>query len=177
MDETQRGVAIGMGLAMATAIVAFAFSATYVSQIWGVGSDVPSRVMLAAWAVLSPAATLFVCIARLAKHRFFTPEDMHGSALTSGTDRARLLQTLLQNTLEQSCLALPIYIAAAIVAPATLLPVVPAAAAMFFVGRLLFFAGYANGARSRAYGFALTFYPTVLLLLLLLAFGVWQIAA
>jgi uncharacterized membrane protein YecN with MAPEG domain len=84
---------------------------------------------------------------------------------------------MLQNTLEQSCLAFPIYIAAPIVAPAALLPLVPAAATMFFVGRLLFFAGYANGAPSRAYGFALTFYPTVLLLLLLLAVGVWQAAA
>jgi len=83
----------------------------------------------------------------------------------------------LQNTLEQSCLAVPVYIATAIVAPATVLSVVPAAAAMFFVGRLLFFAGYANGAPSRAYGFALTFYPTVLLLLLLVAVGVWQAAA
>jgi len=177
MDKTQRSVALGMGLAMGTAIVAFAFSVMYVSRIWGVGSDMPSRVMLAAWALLSPSATLFVCIARLAKHRFFTPEDIHGSALTNGTDQAKLLQALLQNTLEQSCLAVPVYIAAAIVAPAALLPVVPAAAAMFFVGRLLFFARYANGAPSRAYGFALTFYPTVLLLLLLLAVGVWQAAA
>jgi len=52
--------------------------------------------------------TLLICIARLAKHRFFTPEDINGSALTSGTERARLLQALLQNTREQTCPAVPI---------------------------------------------------------------------
>jgi MAPEG family len=166
-----------MGLALLTAIAGFAFSATYVPRVWAVGSDLTSRVTLASWALLLPAATLFVCIARLAKHRFFTPEDIHGGALTNGTERAKLLQSLLQNTLEQFCLALPIYIATSIIAPASLLPVVPAAAAMFLVGRLSFFAGYATGAPSRAYGFALTFYPTVLLLLLLLALGVLQTAA
>jgi MAPEG family len=87
-----------------------------------------------------------------------------------------LLQALLQNTLEQSCLALPVYIATSIVAPAALLPVVPAAAVMFLVGRLFFFAGYANGAPARAYGFGLTFYPTVLLLLLLVALGAYRAA-
>ena len=176
MDKTQHGVARGMGLAMLTAIAAFAFSATYVPRVWAIGSDLTSRVTLASWALLLPALTLFVCIARLAKHRFFTPEDIHGSALTDGTDKAKLLQALLQNTLEQSCLALPIYIATSIIAPASLLPVVPAAAVMFLVGRSFFFAGYANGAASRAYGFALTLFPTVLLLFLLVAVGILQAA-
>ena len=177
MDNTQYGVARGMALAVLTVIVAFVFSATYVARIWGVGSDLASRVALGSWALLSPASTLFVCIARLAKHRFFTPEDIHGSALTNGTDKAKLLQALLQNTLEQACLAMPIYIATSIVAPASLLPLVPAAAAMFLVGRLFFFVGYANGAPSRAYGFALTFYPTVLLLFSLLVLGALRTAA
>jgi uncharacterized membrane protein YecN with MAPEG domain len=34
---------------------------------------------------------------------------------------------------------------------------------MFFIGRLAFFAGYAKGAPARAFGFAFTFYPTILL--------------
>ena len=172
MDQTQIGVARGAASAMLTAIVAFALAITLVSPAWNVGSDLTSRIALASWAVLLPAATLFVCIARLGAHRFFTPADIHGSALTSGTERAKLLQSLLQNTLEQCCLAIPVYVATAILAPASFLPVVPAAAVMFLVGRVSFFAGYAQGAPSRAYGFALTFYPTVLLLVLLLALGV-----
>jgi len=39
-------------------------------------------------------------------------------------------------------------------------------AVLFSIGRLLFFAGYARGAAARSLGFALTFYPTVGLLVL-----------
>ena len=175
MDKTQRGVVRGMALAVLTAVAVFAVSATFLAR--DAGSDLGSRVTIAAWAILLPAFTLFVCIARLAKHRFFTPQDIHGSGLTGGTDKAKLLQALLQNTLEQSGLALPVYLATAIVAPAPLLPLVPAAAAMFLAGRLFFFAGYANGAPARAYGFGLTFYPTVLMLLLRLVLGVMRAVA
>ena len=176
MDKTRLGVARGMGLALLTAAAAFAVAVTYVPRLWGAGADLASRVLVASWSLVLPALALFVCIARLAKHRFFTPEDIHGSGLTGGTDRAKLLQALLQNTLEQACLALPVYIATSIVAPAALLPVIPAAAAMFLVGRLFFFAGYANGAPARAYGFGLTFYPTVMLLLFLAGLGAYKAA-
>ncbi len=177
MDKTQIRVARGMALALFTAIGVFGLAITVMSPARNVGGDLTSRITLASWALLLPAATLFVCIARLAKHRFFTPEDIHGSALTGGTDEAKLLQSLLQNTLEQCCLAFPVYVAGSITAPAFALPVVPAAAVMFLVGRVLFFAGYAKGAPGRAYGFALTFYPTVLLLVLLLALGASRLVA
>jgi hypothetical protein len=177
MNKTQYGVARGMALALLTAIALFAFCATYVSGVWEIGSDFTSRATLASWVILLPAAMLCVCIARLAKHRFFTPEDIHGSALTSGTDKAKLLQALLQNTLEQAAIALPIYIAAAIIVPPHLLSLVPAAGALFVVGRMFFFGGYQKGAPSRAYGFALTFYPTILLLLTLVVLAVLKLAA
>jgi hypothetical protein len=177
MDKTQFGVVRGMALAVLTAVAAFVFSAIYVSRVWSVAADLASRATLASWSLVLPVFALFVCIARLAKHRFFTPADIHGSALTGGTEKAKLLQALLQNTLEQSCLAVPTYMATAILAPAALLPLLPAAAVMFLAGRLFFFAGYANGAPARAFGFGLTFYPTVLLLFLLVAFGVSKAVA
>ena len=46
---------------------------------------------------------------------------------------------------------------------------VPAAAILFFLGRLLFWRGYSHGAPARALGFALTFYPTVVMLVLVVA--------
>ena len=165
-----------MGLAMGTAIAAFAVCGTYLAPT-GIDDDLTSRAIIAAWSILAPAATLMICVARLAKHRFFTPEDIDGSALTSGTERARFLQALLQNTLEQACIAVPIYVATSFVVPARLLGVVPAAAVLFVIGRALFFAGYAQGASSRAYGFALTFYPTVLMLLITLSVGVLRLLA
>jgi len=174
IDSTQKAVARGMASAVGFAIGVFAIA--YVLQ-WPNFSNQTSAVLrlkLAAWASLAPAAVLLLCIGRLAKHRFFTPQDIHGSALAEGTERARLLQALLQNTLEQTVLAIPVYLAAALVFPSRLLPLVAAAAALFVVGRIQFFRGYAGGAASRAAGFGLTFYPTVALLISVVAVAVLQ---
>lgn len=171
MDSTQRGVAVGMASAFLTAAAILGVVVIYAGR--GLASPAPLefRLWLLALSIMAPAFSLFVCIARLAKHRFFTAEDIHGSALSGGTVRARLLQSLLQNTLEQGALALPVYMGCAFVYPSRFLGVIPAAAAMFLVGRVLFFAGYSNGAPSRAFGFALTFYPTVLLGFAAIYFG------
>ncbi len=107
--------------------------------------------------------TLFLIfsIARLAKHRFFTPEDMDGNGLTKGTDKVNLLQSLLQNTLEQLVIAIPVYLAWFILMPPQFCSVIMLCSIAFGMGRILFFIGYKNGAPSRALGFTLTFYPTV----------------
>lgn len=116
-------------------------------------------------------ACLMVAIGRLARHRFFTPEDLHGSGLTQGTETARILQAILQNTLEQVTLALPFYLLWALTLPSTWQTVIPLNATLFVLGRVLFARGYAHGAPARALGFALTFYPTVAMALLLV--GYW----
>ena len=164
MDRIQRGVAQGMALAVGMVIGGFALALLLGPAGSAIGSDLQYRLALAGWSVLAPVVILAVCVARLARHRFFTPEDIQGSGLSTGTDRARLLQAVLQNTLEQACIAVAAYFAAAMIVPASFLALVPAAALMFVVGRVLFLAGYAQGAPSRAFGFALTFYSSVLLI-------------
>src|SRR6476646_9193387 len=136
LDHTQRRVAIGMAAAMARALAAFAIAAMPAPPAWAVEWNVAQRLALVASSLLGPALVLFVCIARLAKHRFFTPADIDGSALTDGTDRARLLQALLQNTLEQSCLALPVYLATGLLAPPGALWLAPTAGLLFVIGRI-----------------------------------------
>lgn len=163
MSSQQRGVAAGMAAAMATAVLVLGAALAY----GGAEAGLDSEALRAKWlagSVLAPVIMLAICIARLAKHRFFTPADIDGSALTAGTDRARLLQALLQNTLEQGALAVPVYFAGSVFLAGDWFAVVPAAALLFMIGRLFFFIGYAGGAPSRAYGFALTFYPTLLVL-------------
>src|SRR3954462_2196597 len=163
LDSEQRGVAIGMASAFLTAVAMLALAAIFAGARIAASASMEFRLEILAASLIAPATSLFICIARLAKHRFFTPEDINGSALTEGTSRAKLLQSLLQNTLEQVALALPVYFICASIFPSHLLGLIPAAGAMFFVGRILFYVGYSGGAHSRAFGFAFTFYPTVVL--------------
>ena len=163
MGSEQRGVAIGMASALLMAVAFLTLAAIFGEARIAPSASVEFRLELLAASLMAPATSLFICIARLAKHRFFTPEDINGSALTEGTSRAKLLQALLQNTLEQVALALSVYSACSFTFPSHLLGLIPAAAAMFLVGRVLFYIRYSGGAPSRAFGFAFTFYPTVLL--------------
>jgi hypothetical protein len=159
LSPPQRGVVTGMACGLALTIAAFGIAA-----LLHPGAPASMRLHLFVLSALAPATALAVCIARLARHRFMTPDDIDGSGLVKGTAQAGMLQALLQNTLEQLALALPVYAAWAVLAPAALVGCLPVAGLLFLLGRALFFAGYARGAPARALGFALTFYPTVLLL-------------
>ena len=108
-----------------------------------------------------PLAVIFaVSIGRLAKHRFFTPNDIDVSGLTQASAQAQILQSIIQNTLEQSLLASITYLVWAVLMPGHLLSVVPLASIAFMIGRILFIIGYGYGAPARALGFTLSFYVT-----------------
>jgi len=125
---------------------------------------VPERFDLLAQSVLAISFWLLASVGALARHRFFTPADVDGSGLTQGSAEAKILQAVLQNTLEQTVLAVIAYSCFAVLAPAQYLGALPVAAGLFWVGRALFWHGYARGAGGRAFGFALTFYGTVIVL-------------
>ena len=84
-------------------------------------------------------------------------------SLTSGSNQAKVLQSILQNTLEQIVLAFGVYMAWCALMPISWLFVVPLCSVLFTVGRLCFIFGYSGGAPARAFGFALTFYSTVVM--------------
>jgi hypothetical protein len=162
MTVEQRGVVAGV----IAAVLVTAFTLIACCLVWSPTEAQASssyRMTLFAAAASAPCLTLMVSIARLANHRFFTAQDIGGSASPNQTEAARLLQALIQNTLEQSVLGLAAYALWCILAPASFLPAAPAAAALFFIGRILFFVRYEGGAAARSFGFAVTFYPTVAL--------------
>lgn len=162
-SRTQLGVAAGMAGGLAVTIAAFS---------WPTLPDVPAdgAARLALWLACAAFAALWllVSVGRLAGHRFFTPADIEGGGLTEGTPKARLLQSLIQNTLEQAVLAIVAYGAWLWLADDSRHGLAIVCAILFGIGRLLFFAGYSFGAPWRAFGFTLTFYPTVGLYLFLL---------
>lgn len=165
MDATQRGVARGMAVAGILAIIGLVVCGRLTPSVLGQDLALQDRLFIGFFAALAPIFSLIFSVARLARHRFFTPEDIDGSGLVPGTDTANRLQAMLQNTLEQAVLVISVYFGCVIVFPTAYLGAVVAGGAMFLIGRIAFYVGYKHGAVSRAFGFAFTFYPTVFLVI------------
>lgn len=146
-------------LAISLAVIAAAL-------IWGPARPIESRLATAAIAAVVLVGWLTAGIAHVARLRFFSPAAIDaGSTADDATARGR---AILQNNLEQIVLAIPVYVGLAVTLDrATVL--IAAMTGLFSAGRALFWTGYADGAASRAFGFALTFYPSVTGLLLILA--------
>ncbi len=171
LTDKQRGVLRGMAAGLGLSALALAAAIAAPPAAWLPAPGAAEALAQALrWDVLV-AACLAVNVGVLARHRFFTPEDIDGGGVSRNTPRAGVLQATLQNTLEQAVLALGTHAAWAATMPAAWQAAVPAAALLFVAGRLLFWRGYARGAPARALGFALTFYPSVVMLLLLAASG------
>jgi len=152
----QLGVAAGMALGLAITVAALTWPHLPPGPV-----DPGSRAGAWLGCDLIAGFWLLFAVARLARHRFFSPDDIDG-VLGPGSPRAKVLQSLIQNTLEQTVLAGIAY-GAWLMIPSPELPTSTAwiAVGCFCLGRFLFFMGYERGAAARALGFALTFYPTV----------------
>jgi len=167
LNSKQRAVIRRAPLALAL-VVAAVLASRLIPTAW-LPVDLPAARM--AWALpwaLLPLVALMISIMRVGNHRFTTPEDIDGSGLTVGTQKIQILRAILQNTLEQAVLAVGVYLIGSVVLPHGWLGVIPAAALLFVIGRILFAAGYAGGAGGRAMGFGLTAYPTFALLVTLI---------
>jgi hypothetical protein len=130
----------------------------------GVPRSLDERIATALKADLFVVFWLFAAVANVARLRFFSPEDIAGSAATTRSRSVRDAGAVLQNTLEQVVLAAVVYLALATALDRPV-PLIAALACLFSLGRLLFWTGYSRGAAGRAFGFALTFYPSLVSLL------------
>ena len=168
-NEEQRGVLAGMIAAGVLIVGTALLCGSSGWRPWGFGTDAGGRLGYGFACILPVLACLAVAIGRVASHRFHSPDEIAGAALAPTGPELRLLQSILQNTLEQVALATPVYLAAAALLPERWLGCVAAASALFVVGRVAFTRGYRKGARERAFGFALCFYATAGLLVACLA--------
>lgn len=167
LSQKQRGVLKGIvaGLLVTISVIVYGIRVDPFS--FNTLSGLETKLNVLGSSLFLPTIFLVICIGRLAKHRFFTAEDIDGSALTQGTNTATLLQSLLQNTLEQLVITVCVYCMWCFTMPMGWLSILPLCSILFALGRIAFYLGYKKGAPSRAFGFALTFYPTVLLLLIM----------
>ena len=166
--DEQRGVLRGAaaGLAMTLGALGAALALPPM-QVVALG-QIHSRLALwSEWAVLA-ILPLILLIGALARHRFRSPGDIGGSGLSPGGEHARMLQAMVQNTLEQTVLWAGVTLVWAVRMPVGTLGVIPVSVVLFLLGRALFVGRYHLGAGARASGFALTFYPSVGMAVLLL---------
>lgn len=161
--DEQRRVAFGMAMALAITAAVLALTASWGSS-WGSTTipvlPVAARLQAALRADLFVVPWLAAAIANVARLRFGSIEDIAGSSAGAGSQPVRDAVAILQNTAEQVVLAVLTHlVCAAVLARPTAMLI--ALAALFCAGRALFWVGYKRGAAGRAFGFALTFYPTV----------------
>lgn len=162
-DDTQRGVLLGMGAGVAWAFGLFVLGVS-------LGLTAAEPLALAFGWLLLPGLVLMVQVGRIAAARFLDPAIIDGQTPAAGSPADRGLR-VLSNTLEQAALAALVWPALALRLPAGWHGVIPALAVGFVIARAAFAAGYARGAAARAFGFAATFYPTILAALA--AIGLW----
>ena len=158
MSPERRGVAQGMAAGVLVAVVALAIGL----NTGAIGA--PTETLGAAVAILGlwVAAT----IGNVARLRFFAPDAIDAAIGGGDPPAIRIAQAVSQNTLEQAVIAGFAYAALTLVAGSA--GAIALLVGCFSVGRVLFWTGYARGAAARAFGFALTFYPSVLALLVVL---------
>lgn len=173
LSSKQRGVLRGMIAALIVSVLGF----TIVMFGSTMHSAPANSTLTIIWTPLAWDILLLIAVAGniaiIARHRFFTPEDIDGSGLTDGTAKVRVYQATLQNTIEQTVLAFPTHMIWIATMPHEWQGVVPMACVFFMIGRVLFWRGYAAGAAARSFGFALTFYPSLIMLLLLGIRSLW----
>ena len=117
------------------------------------------RLASALQTAIVPLAWIAASVASVARLRFRSEHDIAGSA-ADPTPKVRAAIARLQNTLEQGILAIGAYLALAAALPRST-TLIATLAVLFSLGRILFWIGYERGAAARAFGFALTFYPTI----------------
>lgn len=150
------GMALGMIWALAVVILP------------GLGPQpfIPLNLALI-YAFLPGGVFLMLVIARLAQRRFFDDAIIDGESFAPGSG-AEIDQRVLQNTVEQMLLALLVWpFAASWLGGQT---VIVMGIAMG-VARLAFWVGYHLSPPLRAFGFAASFYPTIVALI----WTVWKL--
>ena len=168
----QRGVLTGMATGLVVSIVVI-LAAAQLPLVSPASDSVGDRLYCyLPWLALM-AAPLAIGISEIAAYRYFHAEAIDGGNETADP-RFRDARACLQNTLEQTVVAVMAQFALVIRLPMAWLDVIPALVFWFVIARIIFRLTYARGAAARSFGFAATFYPSVLGLIAVLVLTFWR---
>ena len=153
----RRGALSAAGFSLLVLGLGYLFSPLSFSGINSVGD----RLAFAIKVDLFVALWLIICVGNVANIRFYSSQDIKGSAFTEPSEKISSALGFLQNTLEQVVLAMMAHMALSVLLNGSELILIPLLAALFTAGRVAFWLGYRGGASARAFGFGTTFFPTV----------------
>jgi hypothetical protein len=164
LSPDQWGVVRGSGLALAfSAGVAAVGYAWLPPELFGLEQSMTTadRIAFALRADLFLFVWLAGCVGAVSRGRFHSPADVRGSAFGPQSPAIAVRIAVLQNSLEQTVLALGAHLILATVLRDRELVLIPLLVLLFWVGRVAFAAGYSRGAPGRAFGMAVTGAPIV----------------
>ena len=121
--------------------------------------DMAGRLALAAQLSMFVLIWVVIGVRMVSRVRFYSPEDMNGSAYTIPSDKIAVPRAFLQNTVEQAMIAVGALVALATLLSGPPLALLPAAVFLFGIGRIAFLWGYPKGAAARAFGMVTTVLP------------------
>jgi hypothetical protein len=155
-----RQVLVAIGMTVAAIVVFFAWTGPLHPHVNILGDDPATRLAFAAKWLLVPGFVLLAGVGVVSARRFFTADALDGTR-TPQSNSLEINLRYNQNTLEQTMLVAIAWPLLALWLPAGQLGLIPVLAVLFGFGRAAFWIGYLIAPWARAFGFALTFYPTV----------------
>lgn len=129
-------------------------------ELVGVGEDmvVAERLVFAIKWTLPVLLWLVGCVAAVSQGRFWSPfpDDRKGSASTEPSPAIAVRRAVLQNSLEQTVIALGSLLLLATVLRGAELILIPVVVLLYLTGRVAFAVGYAKEPIARAFGMVVT---------------------
>jgi hypothetical protein len=157
----QRRVVLGASLALVVGAIVLVGGYSFLSIPLHGTAPIAERLAFALRVDVVVLLWLLAAIANVGNRRFLSRDDIQGAGFYPPSEGLAVPVAILQNTLEQTVLAIGAHLVLATLLLGQELVVLPLLALLFCIGRAAFWVGYRSGAGGRAFGFALTFFPTV----------------
>lgn len=162
--DAQRGIIVASVVAIATCVAALLASYAWLpASTFGLhaGMSAGERMAFTVKVDLLVFLWLAGCVRAVSAGRFFSPADIRGSAYGPPSPAIAVPAAVLQNSLEQTVLAVGAHMGLAATLRGDELVIIPGLVLLYLIGRVSFAAAYARGAAARAFGMALTGASTV----------------
>jgi hypothetical protein len=157
--KQMQGVA-GAAPAIAISLLAWTNAPQLLAHLANPADDTAARLAYAAQWMLVPGLTLLAGVFGASRRGFYA--DAIEGTRTPSSYSLEINLRYNQNTIEQTILAAIAWCGLSQVLPHSDLVLIPVMAALFFVGRLTFWIGYALHPMARTFGMTLTAVPTIL---------------